>query len=134
MWGKDFQPDEHTLVVKAAEDAAYLPTVDVFLPVCNEDIALLNNTWEHVKAMDYPSYTVFVLDDGAKDDVRDLAAEHGFQCEEEASSTFFYIIFMFYRTTRMKNPTTNTPRPHPPNNDQALTKTNRFLRRRHTVS
>lgn len=99
MWGKDFQPDEHALVVKAAEDAAYLPTVDIFLPVCNEDIALLNNTWEHVKAMDYPSFKVFVLDDGAKDDVRDLAAVHGFQCEEEeAVRTYlalFGIVFMF---------------------------------------
>lgn len=83
MWGKDFEPDCHAGVLKDAEEASFLPSVDVFLPVCNEDIALLCNTWDYVKKMDYPAFTVFVLDDGAQDDVRDLAAAHGFQCEEE---------------------------------------------------
>lgn len=82
MWGKDFDPDAHDKVVKEAVDEAFLPTVDVFLPVCNEDLALLNNTWKYVSTMDYPHYSVYVLDDGAKDDVRVLAAEYGFQCEQ----------------------------------------------------
>lgn len=97
MWGRDFQPDEHDSILKAAEEVAYLPTVDVFLPVCNENIALLNNTWEHVKAMDYPSFAVFVLDDGAKDDVRDLAAAHGFQCKRGGGSTSLICFVHFSR-------------------------------------
>lgn len=58
-----------------------MPTVDIFLPVCNEPIAVLANAWNFVSSLDYPLVTVNVLDDGAKDDVRDLAAQFCFQCE-----------------------------------------------------
>lgn len=81
VWGKDFVPEVHEEVVRAAAVAGYLPTVDVFLPVCGEDIALLRNTWRNVAAMDYPSFEVHVLDDGAKDAVRDLAETFGFRCK-----------------------------------------------------
>ncbi|CAM9474999.1 unnamed protein product, partial [Hapterophycus canaliculatus] len=55
------------------------PTVDVFLPVCNEPLVLLANTWNHVLDLDYPRFVVHVLDDGAKDEVKALAAEYGFR-------------------------------------------------------
>ncbi|CAM9746060.1 unnamed protein product, partial [Hapterophycus canaliculatus] len=84
VWGKDFSPEAHSEVMRAAAEASYAPTVDVFLPVCREDIALLRNTWKYVAAMDYAgSYEVHVLDDGAKDDVRDLAESFGFRCERD---------------------------------------------------
>lgn len=69
------------MIVQNAKDQQYLPTVDVFLPVCNEPLVLLDNTWKYVSMLDYPHITVHVLDDGAKDDVRDLAAAYGFKCE-----------------------------------------------------
>ncbi|CAN0333777.1 unnamed protein product, partial [Hapterophycus canaliculatus] len=75
-WGKDFDPLAHSIV--KVDGDGYLPTVDVFLPVCNEPVALLNNSWSFVAAMDYPRYTVHVLDDGGMDDVKDLAAAYGF--------------------------------------------------------
>eukprot|EP00903_Cladosiphon_okamuranus_P008151 g7850.t1 len=79
VWGKDFSPDAHAEVVAAAAEAQFFPTVDVFLPVCREDIALLRNTWKNVRAMEYPrGFEVYVLDDGAQDDVRDLAESFGF--------------------------------------------------------
>lgn len=81
IWGRDFDPEEHAEIVRKAMDTAYLPTVDVFLPVCNEPAVLLANTWNHVLTLDYPHVNVWVLDDGGNDKVRDLAAEYGFECE-----------------------------------------------------
>lgn len=81
IWGRDFDPEVHAIVVRNGLDVEYSPTVDVFLPVCNEPTVLLANTWNHVLAMDYPHVTVHVLDDGAKDEVKALAGEYGFQCE-----------------------------------------------------
>lgn len=81
VWGKDFDPEEHEKAVQRAREGRYFPTVDVFLPVCNEPIHLLANTWKHVGSMDYPYSTVHVLDDGGKEEVRQLAALHGFNCE-----------------------------------------------------
>ncbi|CAM9620212.1 unnamed protein product [Ectocarpus sp. 6 AP-2014] len=79
IWGRDFDPEIHACVVRHGLDVAFSPTVDVFLPVCNEPAVLLANTWNHVRAMDYPHVTVHVLDDGAKDEVKALAGEYGFQ-------------------------------------------------------
>ena len=42
---------------------------------------MLENTWKHVAALDYPYVKVYVLDDGASDETRDLAASFGFNCE-----------------------------------------------------
>eukprot|EP00903_Cladosiphon_okamuranus_P011815 g11103.t1 len=78
MWGKDFDPDVHEDVLRKGQAACTL-TVDVFLPVCNEPIVLLANTWNHVLALDYPHVTVHVLDDGGKDEVKALAAKYGFE-------------------------------------------------------
>lgn len=86
IWGRDFKPEEHEAMVQKAADQQYLPTIDVFLPVCNEPLAILDNTWKYVAMMDYPHFTVHVLDDGAKDDVRDLAKAHGFRCEGAAAN------------------------------------------------
>lgn len=83
-WGKDFQPTLHHGVLGGATAQGYLPTVDVFLPVCNEPTVLLANSWSFAQKLDYPTthLTVHVLDDGASDEVRDLAAAHVFQCEQ----------------------------------------------------
>lgn len=81
MWGRDFQPKTHEEVRKKAEEDGYQPPVDVFLPVCKEPTYLLANTWTYVRELNYPNYTVHVLDDGACDDVKELAEEFGFNCE-----------------------------------------------------
>ena len=39
------------------------PSVDIFLPICGENIEVLKNTWEHVANLDYKNFNVFVLDD-----------------------------------------------------------------------
>lgn len=64
---------------------ADLPTVDVFLPCCGEDLAVIINTVRAACALDYPSkqYRVIVLDDGCSqrvhDGVNSLIREHDYQ-------------------------------------------------------
>lgn len=81
VWGKNFDPEDHAARIAKAERERYYPSVDVFLPVCREPTHVLDNTWTHVRALDYPNLTVHVLDDGAKEEVRQLAGMHGFNCE-----------------------------------------------------
>ncbi len=55
-------------------------TVDVFLPSCGESLAVLNNTFRYVSEMTWPGIkTVYVLDDSARETVRDLADEYRFR-------------------------------------------------------
>jgi cellulose synthase (UDP-forming) len=54
--------------------------IDVFLPNCGESLALLNNTLGHVSQLKWGGVkTVYVLDDSAREDVRDLADHYGFR-------------------------------------------------------
>lgn len=95
MWGKDFDPEFHAAKVRKAEEEGFFPAVDVYLPVCNEPTTLLDNTWKHIAALDYPRVAVHVLDDGAKEEVRQLARLHGFNCECESSEKSANICTMF---------------------------------------
>lgn len=57
-----------------------LPSVDVFLPSAGEDLAVLENTYRHVAGLAYAGeVSVLVLDDGDREEVRDLAARFGFR-------------------------------------------------------
>ncbi len=59
-------------------EGAY-PAVDVFLPTCGESVQILRNTYSHVNALRWPGrLTVYVLDDAARGEVHELAAEFGF--------------------------------------------------------
>lgn len=57
-----------------------IPTVDIYLPVAKEPLEILRNTWEHVSKLEWPAdkIKVYVLDDGAMDSVKAMAAEFGF--------------------------------------------------------
>ncbi len=53
--------------------------IDVYLPTYGEDLAVLRNTYTHVRAMEWAGrIDVHVLDDGDRSEVRDLAAQFGF--------------------------------------------------------
>nr|WP_307848042.1 cellulose synthase catalytic subunit [Gordonia sp. SCSIO 19800] len=55
------------------------PSVDVFLPTCGESIAILRNTYQHIAALRWRGpLNVYVLDDAARGEVHELAAEFGF--------------------------------------------------------
>ncbi|MDX2098516.1 MAG: glycosyltransferase, partial [Leptolyngbyaceae cyanobacterium bins.59] len=58
---------------------AYLPDVDVLIPTYNEPAVVLRRTIVGCQAMDYPNKRIYVLDDGKRPEIRDLAAELG--CE-----------------------------------------------------
>jgi cellulose synthase (UDP-forming) len=56
------------------------PSVDVFLPCAGESLDVLTNTYRHVAALRYPGpITVYVLDDGGRAEVRELAGQYGFR-------------------------------------------------------
>jgi cellulose synthase/poly-beta-1,6-N-acetylglucosamine synthase-like glycosyltransferase len=56
-----------------------IPSVDVLLPSAGEELAVLDNTYRAVAALQWPGdLRVTVLDDSARDEVRGLAHSYGF--------------------------------------------------------
>ena len=71
---------EHQTAVASYREVQHDETVDVFLPSCGEPLAVLDNTLRYVSLMTWGGpKTVYVLDDSARDDVRDLADKYGFR-------------------------------------------------------
>ena len=56
------------------------PTVDIYLPVCKEPLEMIENTWTYIALLDYPAdkKKIYVLDDGADENIRSLACRYGF--------------------------------------------------------
>jgi cellulose synthase/poly-beta-1,6-N-acetylglucosamine synthase-like glycosyltransferase len=80
--GKDFDFENHKKVVTENPIVpGTSPTVDIFLPCCKEPLEILENTYEHVRKLEYPAgkLKVYVLDDGAMESVERLAASYGFE-------------------------------------------------------
>ncbi|OCL04604.1 glycosyltransferase family 2 protein [Glonium stellatum] len=80
--GTDYDFESHQEVLRnhviTPENA---PTVDIFLPCCMEPMEILENTYKHIQALDYPAdkLQVHVMDDGNLEAVKELAARYGFQ-------------------------------------------------------
>jgi cellulose synthase (UDP-forming) len=56
------------------------PPVDIFLPNCGEPLDVLDNTYYYVSQIRWRGErTVYVLDDSARNSVRELAASYGFR-------------------------------------------------------
>ncbi|MFE7575745.1 glycosyltransferase family 2 protein [Streptomyces sp. NPDC057521] len=69
----------HEVLVHAWDPPA-LPTVDLYLPTCGEPLAVLDNAYRAVAALDWPdALTVWVLDDADSPEVAALAATYGFR-------------------------------------------------------
>lgn len=67
-------------VLVHAWDPAELPDVDLYLPTCGEPLAVLDNAYRAVSAVDWPgALTVWVLDDAASPEVAELAASYGYR-------------------------------------------------------
>ena len=60
-------------------------SVDVFLPTLNEDCDILRGSIQSYKRFDYPC-SIYVLDDGNRQEVRELAAEMGVEYIARSSS------------------------------------------------
>lgn len=70
---------EHHLLKVAVWRPERHPSIDVFLPSAGEPLDVLDNTYAHVAALDWPGVVkVLVLDDSARSDVRLLARRYGF--------------------------------------------------------
>ena len=77
---KDFDMAEHDRLFAEWRPEVH-PSLDVFLPICREDIEVLGNTWNGVHELmrAYPGLcNVYVLDDGGDPEAARLAAEFGF--------------------------------------------------------
>jgi cellulose synthase (UDP-forming) len=57
--------------------ANYSPSVDVMIPIYREPLEILEQTLSAAKAMRHPRFEIYVLDDGHRDEVRELALSHG---------------------------------------------------------
>jgi cellulose synthase (UDP-forming) len=80
LFTQDFTVRRHRRLVLSWMPVTY-PHVDVFLPVCGEPLAVLNNSWTHVTELvrSYPGViNAYVLDDSADSRIAALAASHGF--------------------------------------------------------
>jgi cellulose synthase/poly-beta-1,6-N-acetylglucosamine synthase-like glycosyltransferase len=79
LWGRDFDYKAHLEITSTSSD--YKPTVDIFLPVCNEPVNIIENTHNHVAALEWPrdKIKVYVLDDGDSAQVKSLALARGFE-------------------------------------------------------
>ncbi len=74
MFLKDYQPE-----IKTLEDLTVLPTVDILIATYNEPISILENTVIGAVSQNYPldKYSVYICDDGSRDEVRLLAEKYG---------------------------------------------------------
>ena len=69
---------EHEAAVAAYRDHG--ETIDVFLPSCGESLTVLNNTYRFVSQLRWAAAThVYVLDDSARESVRELARRYDFR-------------------------------------------------------
>lgn len=78
---RGFDQEAHHKIVASWRPRHY-PSLDVFLPVCGEPLAVLANTWTHVSdlVLTYSgTSTVYVLDDGTDERVRVMAGNFGFR-------------------------------------------------------
>lgn len=77
-----FDLNAHRALVKQYADVATEASVDIFLPTAGEEIEVLINTWNGVRALcrnRKGRVTVFVLDDADRPEVAELARMFGFQ-------------------------------------------------------
>ena len=80
FFGKSFDISAHkNLLEEIPLTKETAPTVDVYLPVCKEPIEVVENTCKYLTTLYYPSYTVYILDDGADEAIESLAEKFSFE-------------------------------------------------------
>ena len=78
---RNFDLSTHRALVASWAPRVY-PTVDVWLPICGEELGVIANTWRGVDRLraSYPGVVkVYVLDDGDDPGASSLASAHGFE-------------------------------------------------------
>jgi len=71
-------------------EKCYCPTVDVFLPICGESVAIILDAWRETAKLDWPKdkLNIYVLDDGKGDSMLPLALSFGFKYINRKSNEF----------------------------------------------
>lgn len=74
MFMHDYKPE-----IKTLNDLQELPCVDILIATYNEPVSILRHTIAGAVSQQYPKdkFTVYVCDDGSRDEVRQLAEEYG---------------------------------------------------------
>ncbi len=78
--GRGFDLAGHEIRTRAWRPRSY-PSIDIYLPICGEPIAMLRNTWKAVSDLvaSYPGTARgYVLDDGPSDEARSVSESFGF--------------------------------------------------------
>ena len=73
-----FDRNEHEAFIKDFWINNKPPSVDIFLPIAGESIDIIKKTWQAVNKLEYNNFNVYVLDDKADQDAKELASECGF--------------------------------------------------------
>lgn len=78
MLSKEFNHTRHRQIIETHLKESQEKSVDIYLPICGEDLNIIRNAWEHVKKLRWKNLQVYVLDDGRSDDAKAMAEEFGF--------------------------------------------------------
>jgi cellulose synthase/poly-beta-1,6-N-acetylglucosamine synthase-like glycosyltransferase len=71
--------DQHRQLVRSWNPDIF-PSIDVFLPSAGEELEVLDNTYQHIRNLNWPGrLTVWVLDDSDRPQVRALAGQRDFE-------------------------------------------------------
>jgi len=74
---KDFSLEEHTQTVSECLPQGNPQSVDIFITTCGEDPQVIENTFYHASQLTYHPRQIYVLDDGASPEVKELAQKYG---------------------------------------------------------
>ncbi|MEL7084311.1 MAG: glycosyltransferase, partial [Cyanobacteria bacterium J06597_1] len=77
MFGIKSRSPQADKMAEAVLAGTYLPSVDVLIPTYNEPATILRRTVIGCQAMDYPNKQVYLLDDGKRPEIRQLAQQLG---------------------------------------------------------
>ena len=80
MCYKQHNLSEHHILVNSFWNKQKEPSIDIFLPICGEDMDVLRNTWKYVSFLEYKNKKVYVLEDSKehREEHRLLAEKYGF--------------------------------------------------------
>ncbi|MEB3164453.1 MAG: cellulose synthase catalytic subunit [Prochlorothrix sp.] len=73
---KNFNLADHIAVVRDNLAKTETASVDVFIPTCGEDLAIIENTLYYAAKLTYPNLNIYVLDDGGCPEVERLARKY----------------------------------------------------------
>lgn len=81
FFGKEFDYANHLKILNKWFDRSAREEVDVYLPICGEDLRIIKNTWTWVKKLSIAHegcLNIYVLDDGKSNEAKIMADEFGF--------------------------------------------------------